>query len=138
MIDREKEDVTELSTLGHFLKGSSAACGVIKVRDSCEYMQHYGKLKDEKGVHDLERDAALKKLKATLDDVKEQYKEAEVALRAFYGEEAEEEPAPEAKAQPTNGDEKAAEPEAKDEAAPAAATKATETETKTTAAVKSD
>lgn len=85
------QDLTELSTLGHFLKGSSAAVGVIKVRDSCEHMQHYGKCHGEDGVSDLSQEEALKKLTVTLRDVKVQYKEAAKALKAFYDEEEEEE-----------------------------------------------
>ncbi|SPC64561.1 related to YPD1 - two-component phosphorelay intermediate [Ustilago sp. UG-2017b] len=86
-------DLTELSTLGHFLKGSSAAVGVIKVRDSCEHMQHYGKCHGEDGVSDLSKEGALKKLTVTLRDVKVQYREAAKALKAFYdeGEQEEEE-----------------------------------------------
>lgn len=84
------QDLTELSTLGHFLKGSSAAVGVIKVRDSCEHMQHYGKCHGEDGVSDLSKDEALEKLTKTLRDVKVQYREAAKALKAFYDEEDEE------------------------------------------------
>ncbi|CBQ69578.1 related to YPD1-two-component phosphorelay intermediate [Sporisorium reilianum SRZ2] len=80
-------DLTELSTLGHFLKGSSAAVGVIKVRDSCEHMQHYGKCHGEDGLSNLTEDEALKKLTVTLRDVKVQYREAAKALKAFYDEE---------------------------------------------------
>ncbi|PWN89966.1 histidine-phosphotransfer domain, HPT domain-containing protein [Acaromyces ingoldii] len=79
-----KKDLPELSTLGHFLKGSSAAVGVIKVRDSCEYMQHYGKKADKDGITELSAEAALEKLTTTLEGVKIEYKEAEVALRKFY------------------------------------------------------
>ncbi|KDN52048.1 histidine-phosphotransfer domain, HPT domain-containing protein [Tilletiaria anomala UBC 951] len=89
----EQEDLSELSTLGHFLKGSSAACGVIKVRDSCEYMQHYGKQKDEKALAELPRPVALHKLTETLRDVKVQYKEAEKALRRFYNDDEEQQQA---------------------------------------------
>lgn len=78
------KDLPELSQLGHFLKGSSAAVGVIKVRDSCECMQHYGKKVDEDGITELSEDAALSKLTTTLTDVKGQYKEAEETLRRFY------------------------------------------------------
>lgn len=84
-----KEDLPELSTLGHFLKGSSAAVGVIKVRDSCEVMQHYGKSHDADGVSQLTQPVALEKLTNTLRDVKVQYKEAEKALKIFYDEEDE-------------------------------------------------
>jgi len=81
-----KKDLPELSTLGHFLKGSSAAVGVLKVRDSCENMQHYGKAADKDGVTELSEEEALKKLTSTLRDVKVEYKEAEAALKAFYAE----------------------------------------------------
>lgn len=81
------KNLTELSTLGHFLKGSSAAVGVIKVRDSCEHMQHYGKCHGEDGVSDLTEDEALERLTVTLRDVKVQYREAAKALKAFYDEE---------------------------------------------------
>lgn len=81
---RSEKDLPELSTLGHFLKGSSAAVGVIKVRDSCEYMQHYGKKADKDGITELSAEAALEKLTTTLEGVKIEYKEAEVALRKFY------------------------------------------------------
>ncbi len=83
------QNLGELSTLGHFLKGSSAAVGVIKVRDSCEHMQHYGKCHGEDGMSELTKDEALKKLTITLRDVKVQYKEAAKALKAFYDEEDE-------------------------------------------------
>lgn len=100
------QDLTELSTLGHFLKGSSAAVGVIKVRDSCEHMQHYGKCHGEDGVSDLSKEEALERLTRTLTDVKVQYKEAAKALKAFYDEGDEEEEQEE--------EEEVAEPEAKD------------------------
>lgn len=99
------KNLTDLSTLGHFLKGSSAAVGVIKVRDSCECMQHYGKCHGEDGVSDLTEEEALEKLTVTLRDVKVQYREAAKALRAFYdeevdaGEEEEIEDAPDAEAE---------------------------------------
>src|SRR5712671_7481104 len=40
---REAKDLEQLSSLGHFLKGSSAALGVTHVRASCEEIQNYGK-----------------------------------------------------------------------------------------------
>lgn len=47
-------------------------------------MQHYGKKADKDGITELSEEDALSKLTSTLKDVKEQYKEAEVALRRFY------------------------------------------------------
>merc|ERR1712183_862180 len=60
------KSMEELSTLGHFLKGSTAAVGVIKVRDSCEAIQHYGKCHEPDGVTQLDPDTALLRLKDTL------------------------------------------------------------------------
>ncbi|KAK0529194.1 Phosphorelay intermediate protein [Tilletia horrida] len=79
-------ELGELSTLGHFLKGSSAAVGVIKVRDSCECMQHYGKMHDADGISALSESEAVDKLTKTLREVKLQYREAERVLRRFYEE----------------------------------------------------
>ncbi|PWZ01980.1 histidine-phosphotransfer domain, HPT domain-containing protein [Testicularia cyperi] len=113
-------DLLELSTLGHFLKGSSAAVGVIKVRDSCECMQHYGKEHDEDGVSPLSTEEALKKITDTLRDVKVQYKEAEKALKGFYDEEYEEEEETEAAEPETAAAVEAEEEDAESAEAPAA------------------
>lgn len=103
---REK-NLPELSTLGHFLKGSSAAVGVIKVRDSCENMQHYGKSRDKDGVTELSEEEALKRVVETLESVKIDYKEAEAALRGFFD-------AHEKAAEEAEGEEEAAAAEATD------------------------
>ncbi|KAI3620391.1 hypothetical protein CBS9595_002358 [Malassezia furfur] len=81
-----EKNLEELSTLGHFLKGSSAAVGVIKVRDSCETMQHYGTQHDADGVTQLTKEEAMEKLVQTMKQVKQQYAEAESTLRAFFSE----------------------------------------------------
>jgi len=78
--------LSELSELGHFLKGSSAAVGVIKVRNSCEAIQHYGKCHEADGTTPLPNDVALDRLREAVSTVKKEYDGAERALRAFYGE----------------------------------------------------
>lgn len=81
----EKKDLAELSSLGHFLKGSSATLGLTKVKDSCEKIQHYGQKRDEAGTADLsDEDECLEKIEATLVAVKEEYAEVEKVLRKFY------------------------------------------------------
>ncbi|KAF6221549.1 hypothetical protein HO133_002405 [Letharia lupina] len=81
---REQELAT-LSSLGHFLKGSSATLGMTKVKDSCEKIQHYGAHKDDAGQStDMEDTVLLKKIKATVATVKVEYKEAERILKQFY------------------------------------------------------
>ncbi|KAI9104508.1 signal transduction histidine kinase [Phlyctochytrium arcticum] len=83
----DKKDLPSLSRLGHFLKGSSAALGLTKVKASCEKIQHYGNMKDEHGSGNISEEEALKRIKALLTQTKEEYREAEVYLKKFYGEE---------------------------------------------------
>lgn len=74
----------KLSSLGHFLKGSSAALGVSKVQASCERVQHYGDLRDEELKKDLSPTEALAKINTTLARVKIEYAEAEKWLKLYY------------------------------------------------------
>lgn len=77
-------DLTKLFSLGHFLKGSSAALGVIKVRESCEEIQHYGNLRDEGADKDLTVKEALENIEVTIAKVLEEYDEAEQWLKKYY------------------------------------------------------
>ena len=84
--------MSDLSSLGHFLKGSSATLGLNKVKEACEKIQHYGAGKDETGtVDEPDEKTSLKKIEKTLGDVKKDYKEVEAFLRKFYDEEEPEE-----------------------------------------------
>lgn len=87
---RESKDLPQLSSLGHFLKGSSAALGVSKVKDSCEKMQHYGNLRDEEAAKTLSDAEALQKIKELLVEVEEEYEEAAEWLKRYYREQEEE------------------------------------------------
>ncbi|KAG0680066.1 hypothetical protein C6P40_000136 [Pichia californica] len=40
---KTEENLTKLSSLGHYLKGSAAALGLKKVQNQCERIQNYGK-----------------------------------------------------------------------------------------------
>ncbi|RHZ72165.1 hypothetical protein CDV55_100683 [Aspergillus turcosus] len=91
-MDKALEDkkLAELSSLGHFLKGSSATLGLKKVKDHCEKIQHYGAGKDETGTADEpDEEKSLKHIRETLAEVKKDYKEAEQVLRNFYGDKKE-------------------------------------------------
>merc|ERR1712093_166164 len=82
----EEKDLATLSSLGHFLKGSSATLGLTKVKDSCEKIQHYGQKKDDEGTEDEpDEDKCLERIKDTLVTVKEEYAEVEKVLKKFYG-----------------------------------------------------
>ncbi|OCB84065.1 NAD-binding protein [Sanghuangporus baumii] len=78
------KDLAKLSSLGHFLKGSSAALGVAKVQASCERMQHYGQRRDEEASADLTPEEALGKIDRLLVQVKREYNDAEKWLRNWY------------------------------------------------------
>ncbi|KAI9869467.1 MAG: hypothetical protein M1813_000256 [Trichoglossum hirsutum] len=79
-------DLSQLSSLGHFLKGSSATLGLTKVKDSCEKIQHYGAKKDDTGTKDEPSDeVCLKRIKETLALVRKDYDEVEKVLKEFYG-----------------------------------------------------
>ncbi|CAG8593102.1 4590_t:CDS:2 [Scutellospora calospora] len=82
----KEENLIELSKLGHFLKGSSAAIGLKKVKASCEKMQHFGNMKDEAGTESISEEEALSKISSLLEKVKDEYKEAETYLKKFYSE----------------------------------------------------
>ncbi|KAI9366985.1 histidine-phosphotransfer domain, HPT domain-containing protein [Aspergillus egyptiacus] len=85
----EEKKLEELSSLGHFLKGSSATIGLSKVKDACEKIQHYGAGKDETGTTDEpDEKTSLEKIKKTLETAKKDYKEVEAFLREYFGNES--------------------------------------------------
>jgi HPt (histidine-containing phosphotransfer) domain-containing protein len=78
------ENLSALSSLGHYLKGSSAALGVARVQETCEKIQHYGHLWDEDKQVALSEKVALEKIANCLKRVKVQYKDAKEELQAWY------------------------------------------------------
>ncbi|KAF7722313.1 hypothetical protein EC973_003437 [Apophysomyces ossiformis] len=78
----KEKDLPKLSQLGHFLKGSSAAIGLRKVKETCEKIQNIGNRQDEGET--LEESEALKKITPLLPQVKAEYSEAEDYLKSFY------------------------------------------------------
>ncbi|KAL7909959.1 putative histidine phosphotransferase HPT1p [Trichoderma velutinum] len=84
------KDLEKLSELGHFLKGSSATLGLIKVRDGCEKIQRYGKQENLDGSPEPDTAVCLKRVEEALTAVKSDYEEAETGLRKFYKEDEDE------------------------------------------------
>ncbi|EOQ99342.1 hypothetical protein E3P92_02413 [Wallemia ichthyophaga] len=82
----KKKDLHTLHTKGHFLKGSSAALGLIKVKASCEAIQVYGRLQDPKTHKEISEQTALQQVEKALSNAKDEYEEAEGWLKAFYDE----------------------------------------------------
>lgn len=112
------KNLGELSSLGHFLKGSSATLGLTNVKDACEKIQHLGAGKDEAGtVDEPDENVSLKNIDNTVQEVKVEYAKVERFLRRFYGEELEEEPEvkEEKKAEKEEKKEKETETEKKEE-----------------------
>lgn len=88
---RNEKDLDKLSELGHFLKGSSATLGLIKVRDGCEKIQRYGKQENLDGSPEPDTNVCLERVKEALTAVKSDYEEVEVGLKKFYDKDDEEE-----------------------------------------------
>lgn len=55
-----------LSSLGHFLKGSSATLGFNKIRDSCQIIQQYGHKLTVDGAAEPNEQVCLEKIQAAL------------------------------------------------------------------------
>jgi len=81
------KDLKELSGLGHFLKGSSAALGIVRVQAICEKVQHYGANRDEEADCAITDEDALKRITQLLKDCKKDYAVAKVWLIRLYEEE---------------------------------------------------
>ncbi|KZT56324.1 histidine phosphotransferase [Calocera cornea HHB12733] len=81
----DAENLPELSRLGHFLKGSSAALGISQVQTGCEAMQYYGQLKRGANGTKMAPKEALDLITTLLAKIKEGHTEADKWLRDFYG-----------------------------------------------------
>ncbi|KAJ2783828.1 Phosphorelay intermediate protein [Coemansia javaensis] len=94
-----QKDLSKLSSLGHFLKGSSAAIGVKKVQECCKRIQYLGKLHNITGEGSVDEDEALRLIARELQTGKWEYQRAEEFLGFFYEHESGDE-APQSQAQP--------------------------------------
>lgn len=85
------KNLSEMSRLGHFLKGSSAALGISQVQTGCEAMQYYGQLKRGPNGVKIQAQEALDLIRPLLVRIKAGHREAEKWLKDFYGMEKEDE-----------------------------------------------
>ncbi|TWU75660.1 hypothetical protein ED733_007226 [Metarhizium rileyi] len=81
---RAEKNLKTLSDLGHFLKGSSATLGLIKVRDGCEKIQRYGKNENLDGSSEPDSELCFKRITEALKTVKADYEDVEKRLKAYY------------------------------------------------------
>jgi len=85
----ENKDLGELSSLGHFLKGSSATLGFVKVKDECEKIQHYGHKKNATGEEDEpDEQKCLDLIRKSVDEAKKAYDTVSKLMNKFYGDES--------------------------------------------------
>lgn len=82
--NREAKDLEDLSSLGHFLKGSSATLGFNKIRDSCNVIQQYGHGLNVDGTNEPNKEVCLKKITEALSKVKVDTEELEKQMKKFF------------------------------------------------------
>lgn len=79
-LEPEEPDLAALSSLGHYLKGSAASLGLVKIQEQCERIQNYGLKKDFDG---LLNDRSWKDaIKEALEKAREEF----VNARTFFSE----------------------------------------------------
>ena len=81
---REERDLNKLSELGHFLKGSSATLGLVKVRDHCEKIQRYGKKENVDGSPEPNEVKCLERITETVKALKLDFFDIEAKLKAYF------------------------------------------------------
>lgn len=81
----DEKQLAELSSLGHFLKGSSAALGLTKITNCCEKIQNYGAKKDEFGILTVnDEDLCLQRIQEAFTTVKSEYALTQRWLKNFF------------------------------------------------------
>lgn len=81
----DEKNLEELSSLGHFLKGSSATLGFNKVKDQCEKIQHFGHKKDETGtVDEPDEDKLLGLITEAVREAKTAYTTVSRLMKSYY------------------------------------------------------
>ncbi|KAL2021553.1 hypothetical protein VTK56DRAFT_7052 [Thermocarpiscus australiensis] len=78
-------DLGELSSLGHFLKGSSATLGFNKIRDGCQAIQQYGHKMNVDGSPEPDEEVCLKKIRSALKTVQVDTADLEKMMKEFFG-----------------------------------------------------
>ncbi|KAK4034199.1 signal transduction histidine kinase [Parachaetomium inaequale] len=80
----DDSNLDDLSSLGHFLKGSSATLGFNKIRDSCQVIQQYGHKLTVDGAPEPDEKVCLKKIGEALKTVKVDTAELEKEMKKFF------------------------------------------------------
>ncbi|PWI65218.1 hypothetical protein PCL_07268 [Purpureocillium lilacinum] len=79
----EAKELENLSQLAHFLRGSSATLGLVKIYDGCERIQLCVRAEKERSA-ELHSKICLNNIIQAVEMVKEQYQMVETVLRTYY------------------------------------------------------
>lgn len=80
----KSKNLADLSSLGHFLKGSSATLGFSKIKDNCQVIQQYGNKMNVDGTPETDEEVCLKKIQEALKAVKEDTTSLEKTMNKFF------------------------------------------------------
>lgn len=78
------QDLTQLSSLGHFLKGSSAALGLQRIAWACERIQNYGRKREGSLASQQDNAHYLSLIAETLQLARQEFGLAKQELSKFY------------------------------------------------------
>jgi osomolarity two-component system phosphorelay intermediate protein YPD1 len=83
-VHRGEAKLGELSSLGHFLKGSSATLGFTKIKDSCQEIQQYGHKMKLDGTPENDGSVCLAKIAEAIKTAKADMVELEKVMEKFF------------------------------------------------------
>lgn len=86
---RAEKDLKALSHQGHYLKGSSATLGLIKIRDNCEKIQRYGSKENVDGTPEPDGDLCLNRITDTLKVLRSDFSDVRRAMKKLYNQDIE-------------------------------------------------
>jgi osomolarity two-component system, phosphorelay intermediate protein YPD1 len=81
---RAGQELDELSSLGHFLKGSSATLGFTKIKDSCQLIQQYGHKMKIDGTPEPDEAVCLARITEAIKTAKADMVELEKLMEKFF------------------------------------------------------
>lgn len=79
----DAKNLRELSGMGHFMKGSSATLGLIKIKDCCEQIQSLGLSKDPYTQDTISDEQALNTISKLLVTLRQEYAQTRQILQAM-------------------------------------------------------
>lgn len=83
--NRKAGNLNELSSLGHFLKGSSATLGFTKIQENCQIIQQYGHRLTTESTPEDDEEVCLNKISEALEKAKVDTEELQKRMMAFFG-----------------------------------------------------